>query len=367
MLSLFRMLPVFLWLFASFQPLSAQYAEQINVARNLFATFVHQNQIPGAAISVAVRGEIVWSHGIGLADLEQGVPVDPSKTLFRVGSVSKPFTAFVLARFVDLGKIDLDAPIQRYVPDFPIKKYSFTLRQLGGHLAGIRHYRGNEFENTRYFPSVREGLSLFLEDSLMHEPGTRYLYSSYGWNLLSLALENAAGKPFLDLVEEEVFQRIGMASTHADVNQQIIPYRARFYEKYKDRTTWIIRNANYVDNSYKWAGGGFLSTTEDLLRFAQAHSGNWFLSDRILRELFTPQRTKDGKSTDYGIGWESGTYLGEPWMGHSGGSVGGVTQLIIFPQKGVSVAVLTNLSPVDYQGVHRKIASLFFPQTIPAK
>lgn len=149
----------------------SQYEKKIEAAKALFEKFAKENNVPGASISVSVRGEIIWSYGWGFADLEQHVPVDPSKTLFRIGSVSKPITAFALGRLVDQGKIDLDVPIQQYVPLFPVKKYPITLRQLAGHLAGIRHYKGNEMENKEYFPNVEEGLSFFINDSLLFVPG----------------------------------------------------------------------------------------------------------------------------------------------------------------------------------------------------
>lgn len=182
-----------------------------------------------------------------------------------------------------------------------------------------------------------------------------------------MAIENVVKRPFLDYIQDEVFDLIGLGNTYADQNKKIIPYRARFYEKTKVDSMIIISNATYVDNSYKWAGGGFISTTEDLLRFAQAHTGNWFLSSNILNQWLVSQQTIDGKETGYGLGWATGTYNGEKWFGHSGGAVGGVTQLVVFPEKGVSVAILTNVDPVQYDLIHRQIASIFFPKTISIK
>src|SRR2546426_9120253 len=149
-------------------------------------------QIPGVQVAVAVNGKLVWSEGCGYADAERQQPVT-RETQFRIGSVSKPLTATAVVLLYERGKLDLDAPVQRYVPSFPDKGYPITTRQLAGHLAGIRHYRGDEFVLNRRFGSVGEGLTIFQDDSLLFPPGTRFSYSSYGWNLISAVIEGAAG------------------------------------------------------------------------------------------------------------------------------------------------------------------------------
>ena len=133
------------------------------------------------------------------------IPVSPDKSLFRVGSVSKTFTAAALGKLVEAGKLALDRPIQAYVPEFPEKEYPITLRLLAGHLACIRHYRGSEFLSNEYYATVGEGLEIFKDDPLLFKPGTKYAYSSYGWNLISAAIENTSKEPFLDVMEKVVF------------------------------------------------------------------------------------------------------------------------------------------------------------------
>jgi CubicO group peptidase (beta-lactamase class C family) len=295
---------------------------------------------PGAAICVRKDGRVVWSEGFGFADLEQQVPVT-TQTRFRIGSVSKPVTSAALGLLSEAGKLDWDAPVQRYVPSFPVKRYPITVRQVAGHLAGIRHYKEGEFENQKHYDTVLEGLTIFENDSLLFEPGTRFEYSSYGWNLLSAVVEGASGRSFLGFMQQRVFGPAGMSHTIADFPDSIIPARARFYTR-TDSVGPVV-NAPYVDNSYKWAGGGFLSTAEDLAQFGQQMLDGRLLHPATVALLWTSQHTADGKATDYGIGWDvEQDSAGHRRISHSGGSVGGTARLVIYPDERLIVAVLVN-------------------------
>src|SRR5579863_7826635 len=255
--------------------------------------------IPGLSVAVAVDGRIVYSEGFGYADLEQRVAAWPT-TKFRIGSVSKSLTAVGLVQLVEQGKFDLDAPIQKYVPAFPDKGAVITTRMVAGHLAGIRHYKDDEFTISKHYDKVAEGLKIFADDPLVSPPGKEFHYSSYGFNLVSAAMESASGENFLPYMHEHVFEPLGLRNTLEDQPAEIIAERARFYDKPKDQPQG---NAPYVDNSYKWAGGGFLSTSDDLVRFGSALLQPGFLKPESLRLLFTSQKTTEGKETGYGMGW----------------------------------------------------------------
>jgi CubicO group peptidase (beta-lactamase class C family) len=148
-------------------------------------------------------------------------------------------------------------------------------------------------------------------------------------------------------MQKHVFDAMGLAHTAADMNAQIVEQRSRFYEKEKDGT---LENAPYVDNSYKWAGGGFLSTSEDLVRFGSLLLQPGFLKAESLKLLFTSQKTKSGEETGYGMGWGIGkSPSGKTVYAHSGGSVGGTSQLIVYPETRVVVALVTNLSSGEWK------------------
>ena len=334
-------------------PAPSRFVEVVDSARALVRHDWAEKAYPGIAIAVSVEGETVWSEGFGYADLEHRVPIWPTSK-FRIGSVSKPLTAAAVAQLYEQGRLDLDAPVQQYVPDFPEKRWPLTTRQLGGHLGGIRHYRGVEFLSSDAYPSVDESLTIFEDDSLLHEPGTKYQYSSYGWNLISAVVEGASEQHFLDYMREEVFRKLNMRHTVADHVDSLIYERVSFYVRNDDHE---LLNAPFVDNSYKWAGGGFLSTTEDLLAFGNAHLTGGFLSDEALAMLFTEQKTTAGEGVGYGFGWRIFTdEQGRRYLAHSGGSVGGTTWLAMQPDSRVVVAGMVNLSGADLDVIEEVLA-----------
>ncbi len=336
-------------------PTPLRFPEVVREAQALVQQDQAAKGYPGIAIAVSVDGQTVWSEGFGYADLEHRLPMTPS-IKFRVGSIAKPMTAAAVATLHEEGRLDLDVPIQRYVPTFPEKSHPITARQLGGHLAGIRHYQGNEFLIRDPYATVMDGLAIFKDDPLLHQPGTAYSYSTYGFNLLSAVVESASGQDFLTYMRDVVFRPLGMNDTVPDFVTSIIPQRAGFYTRTEDGD---VINAPFIDSSYKWAGGGFLSTTEDLLRFANAHLGDDYLSDAAKRILFTEQRTREDEGIGYGLGWRVGTDSdGQQSLSHGGSSIGGTSLLIMHPDTGVVVVGLINLGRADNEIV-RDVVALF--------
>jgi len=323
----------------------AAYAAAVARARAIVCDQL-AGKIPGLQVAVAVGGKLVWSEAFGYADLAREVPVT-AETQFRIGSVSKPLTAAAVALLYEQGKLDLDAPVQRYVPSFPDKGYPITTRQLAGHLAGIRHYRGDEFLRNRHFDTVLEGLAIFQGDSLLFPPGTKFSYSSYGWNLISAVVEGAAGQDFLTYMSRNVLRPLGLTHTAPDRVDSLIPNRTRFYERGADSG---FVPAPPVDNSYKWAGGGFLSTAEDLVRFGSALLEPGFLKAATLELLFTSQKTNAGEATGYGVGWFVATDgRGHRRVWHGGSSVGGTTAFGVDRDSRVVVAITSNLTGAPLQ------------------
>lgn len=340
-------------------PIHEQHAEDIARSRHLIDSLMEAQNIPGLQIAVSVDEEPVWSGGFGYADLEHKVPVWPV-TKMRIGSVSKTLTSAAVGKLFEAGKLDLDKPVQAYVPSFPKKRYEITTRQVAGHLAGIRHYRGDEFLSDKFYATVEEGLEIFKDDTLLFKPGTEYSYSSYGWNLVSAVVEGASDIDFLAYMKQEVFEPLNMEHTVAEMPDRIIYHRTSYYSK---NDNGEIVNAPFVDNSYKWAGGGFIGTAEDLLLFGNAMLDDEFLKRDTIAMLWESMETSDGKNTNYGIGWGSGTdSAGRKWYGHSGGSVGGTTQFVVFPEEEVVIAVISNLGNVDYDDIHIRIAGLFMTE-----
>ncbi|MEQ2264360.1 hypothetical protein XENORESO_002148 [Xenotaenia resolanae] len=432
------------------------YRDAIKVSRDLLERIKAEVGAPGLVVGVAVDGVEVWSEGIGCADLENRVPCSPD-TVMRIASISKPLTSAAAARLCEEGKLDLDAPVQNYVPEFPQKQFdgkdvTITSRMLLSHLSGIRHYekdakkvkedkekakrllkppgkqkedekslsesrdkpgadqssegkestqaqRKKEFEHEEYylkdnFESVIQSLDLFKDDPLIFKPGTTFLYSTHAFTLLSAVLERAARQRFLDLMMN-MFRELGMLNTVPDENDPIIYHRSRFYHLNKRGR---VVNCPYVDNSYKWAGGGFLSTVGDLLLFGNALLYSYqvaqlkdtedflpgFLKPKSVIELWTPvDKTEASWDKDglYGQGWlvvEKLQKYGQcrkrrHYVSHTGGAVGASSVLLVLPSEeldqhqgqtfflpqGVVVTIITNIQSVGLNSTALKIAHQF--------
>ncbi len=337
-------------------PRPVQYAKAIDTSRALILDLMNRTGIPGITIAVSKQGQLIWSEGFGYADVENRVPVWPH-TKMRIGSVSKSMTAAAMGILIERGVLDLDSTVQTYVPYFPEKRYPITPRSVAGHLAGIRHYRGDEFLIRDHYGSVREGLAIFAADTLLHAPGSAYVYSSYGFNLLSAVVEGASGESFLPFMRENVFWPLEMHETVADHPDSLIAHRPRYYA-FTDSGELV--NAPFVNLSYKWAGGGYLSTAPDLVRFGEALLENRLFTEQTRDVLFTSQNTNDGEETGYGVGFATRVDdVGRRTVAHGGGSVGGSTGFLMMPDEGLVFAIIANVSNAPYGDVPQQIIDAF--------
>lgn len=320
-------------------------------AEKIINQLIKTQQIPGVAVSVTKRGYVLWQQGYGWADLEYKKPIQASKTLFRVASVSKPISAVALSKMQEHNDMDWNRSLYDYVPDFPKKDFDFNIKQLSGHLAGIRGYRSREvFSNASM--TIEEGIGMFKDDPLEFEPGTKHAYNSFNWNLISLAMQNACGKPFQDIVRDEVLLPLQMNNTFPDTGErlaeQAIPYS-------KNGNT--LSEASPVHNFYKLAGGGYLSTAVDVTKLGNAMLSHHFLSQTVQNEMLTPQCTNDNHETGYGMGWQvSNDWKGRPYFGHIGNGIGGYAWFYVYPQEEMVVTMLFNVSnPQIDDSIHRMI------------
>ncbi len=325
---------------------SPAYETQARAAATLVRAYLEQSRVPGMAVAVFADGALVWSEGFGLADIEQQVPVT-RHTRFRLASVSKLFAVAAAARLADAGALDLDAPVQQYVSDFPTHLGPpVTARLLAGQLGGVRHYRGSDFAGTRnidrtVFRNTGAALAIFRDDSLVSPPGSRYHYSTFGYTLLGAAIEGAAGEEYPVALARLVLAPLGLTSTLPDRWDAIVPNRTRFYAAAGPEGVPV--NAEAVLATYKWAGGGMLSTAEEVARFGAAHLRPGFLSEGALQQLFTSQRTTGGDTTAVGLGWRIGRDLEGRLVHHHAGSMEGARSvLLLYPSAGVVVAMLAN-------------------------
>ncbi len=304
-----------------------------------------RQNIPMVTAAVAWNGRLAWASGFGYADLENKVPATVA-TVHRLGSIAKPITAVAALQLHEAGKLDLDAPVQRYVPEFPEKEAPVTARQLLCHQGGIRHYQSlDEVDSARHYEGLTPALGIFARDPLVAPPGTKFSYTTYGYNLLGAVIERSAGVPFTAYLKESVFGPAGMETARDDDAWAIIPNRARGYTKAENGE---LLNCHLADTSNKIPGGGMIATASDLIRFALAVRDRKLLrNSETLREIWTPQKLADGKATEYGLGWFVHTANGMKLVLHSGGQQGTSTILAMLPNRGAAVAILTNLERAE--------------------
>ena len=292
---------------------------------------------PAVSVAVTAGHGAVWAGAWGVADLEHNVRATPD-TVFRTASIAKPITAAAVMLLVEAGKLELDTDVRTWVPEWPEKRWPVTLRQLLGHLGGVRWYRdAAETTSTLRYSTLADALAVFASDPLEHEPGTKYLYSSYGFVLAGLAAERAAARPFSDFIREQLFLPLGMRNTRLDDSRAIIQNRARGYALSGDGN---LRNAPYLDTSGRWPGGGLVTTAEDLVRFAIGVPK--LLKPASLAEMWTPQSTRDGVGTGYGLGWGITSFGGRRQVQHGGAQSGFASVLRCLPEDGIATAILIN-------------------------
>jgi serine beta-lactamase-like protein LACTB, mitochondrial len=303
-------------------------------------------QIPAVTVAMMRADRIVYSRGFGVADLENPVPATP-ETLIRTASIAKPISAVAAMTLFESGRLDLDAPVQRYCAPFPPKQWPITTRELLAHTSGIRHYNPGEMENTRHYRWMADGFAIFAADPLLFRPGTGYQYSTYGYTVVGCAIEGAAGERFQDYLAAHVLEPAGMTHTRVDDVFDIVPHRARGYQKING----VVKNASLMDSSYKIPGGGYVTTAEDLVRFAQALLDGKLLKPATLAQMWTATAVS-GKDS-YGLGFE----LPErgKFVLHTGGQPGTSTELLIIPQEHFAVAVLANMDGVPIRDLVRAL------------
>jgi serine beta-lactamase-like protein LACTB, mitochondrial len=247
---------------------------------------------PATSLVIAFHGDIVFAQAFGFADLDNLVPATAS-TVYNMGSISKAQTVVAVMQLLEQGKISLNDAIQKYVPSFPDKGSPITLLNLLTHTSGIRHYRDNDFpgpyggynENIRPYHSLEESIQIFKGDPLLFRPGEFYSYSSYAVDLVQGVVEKASGMGFEEYMRKYVWQPAGMLSTALDIPARIVPHRAKAYWVEGGRTV----NAPYGDITYKFAGGGMISSAEDLVRFGVALNHGQLMKPETLALMYKPQ------------------------------------------------------------------------------
>ena len=247
------------------------WAGVVEEARDIARAQIATENLPGLSIAVAVGNQIVWAEGFGWADIEQKVPVAPD-TRFRIGTASIALTSAAAGLLIEQGKLKLDDEIQTYVPEFPKKQWPVTLRQLMGHVAGVRNDGGDEgpLLSTACENTV-EGVKIYGDSALRFEPGTHYWFSSYGWILVSAAVEAASGQPISRFMRDQLFEPLEMRDTKFESRPASISNAATsYFPRFAEDPKYGLDLMRPIHVSCFSGAGGFASTASDLVRFAIA-------------------------------------------------------------------------------------------------
>lgn len=304
-----------------------------------YLSSIYKKDMPGAAVLVVKGGKTIIRKGYGMADMELDVQMKP-EMVFRIGSITKQFTAVGIMMLVEKGKIKLDDLITVYLADYPLKGKKVTVRHLLNHTSGIRSYTSMpEFgEMMRKDLSVAELIDVFKKEPFDFDPGEKYLYNNSGYILLGAIIEKVSGKKYADYIKENIFEKAGMKNSLYDDTAAIIKNRARGYAGTKNG----VVNTSYISMTLPYAAGSLLSTVDDLYRWNRALNSGRLISKESLRQVYTRSKLNNGEEISYAFGFMNIDFHGHTQLHHGGGINGFITQKLYIPEGDIFVSVLTN-------------------------
>jgi len=309
----------------------------------------------GAAALVSRKGQIIYKKAFGMANMELNIPMQPDN-VFRIGSISKQFTAVAILQLMEQGKLNLQDDITKFIPDYPTHGHKITIEHLLTHTSGIQSYTGmKEFGTISRLDKTPEELIAFFKNQPMEfAPGTKWNYNNSGYFLLGYIIEKLSGKTYPEYVEENIFKPLGMTNSYYGSDSRIIKNRAAAYSK--NEKGFI--NAEPLSMTLPYAAGSLQSTVEDLYKWNQAVQGYKLIKKESLDKAFTSYILADGKKTGYGYGWGLGNLQGSQTIEHGGGIPGFLTQGIYLPKEDVFVAVFSNCDCNGPEDVAVKLGAL---------
>ncbi len=342
--------------------LLCQPQSKIQKLDNYLKEYQTSKNVVSISAGIIHKGKIIWLDAKGYADLSHHVHATP-KTIYRIASISKVITAVAIMQLWEEGKVNLDSDALRYIPYFPRKKWKFTVRQILQHTAGLRSYKPGEFNSTVFYRSTKDAVGVISNDALVYKPGTKFLYTTLGYNLLAAIIEDVSGMKFIDYLQKNIFEPAGMTSTYAEFQREIIPNKANGYAKNKYRK---IQNAPMADLSIKFAGGGLVSTSEDILFFAKALLHGKLIKPSTLDTMLVQTQLSNGRIIESGLGFEiKKDSYGNKFFGHSGFGTGFVSLLAIYPKDSAAVVDLINTDDRNLGSPALDLASIYLEKGNP--
>ena len=309
---------------------------------------LEESGAPSISVAVGLNGKIAHQNAVGLAAMEPAIPAAP-ETVYRTGSIAKVITTVAAMQLIEQGKLSLETDVREFVPEYPAKVWTVTVENLLTHTSGIRHYARPDWidggAHSINYPSTLSALSIFKDDPLLFEPGTDYLYSTYAFTLLQAVIEAATGQDFEIYLKDNIWMPAGMAQTELERVSHPVPEFATGYIQIDAEGN--IGPVEPHNVTYKYAGGGMLSTPTDLVKFVQALQNQKLLTTDSLNRMW--QTPYADLQANQAYGWRTEENNGRQII-HMGGSISGFKSFLVFwPDSGLSIAVMSNRDNFDYR------------------
>jgi CubicO group peptidase (beta-lactamase class C family)/uncharacterized protein YneR len=346
---------LFLVSYLNGQPTSKADAELFGKVDKLLADMYKPNET-GATALIARKGTVIYKKAFGMANLELNVPMQVDN-VFRIGSISKQFTAVAILQLLEQGKLGLQDDIKKFIPDYPTHGYTITVEQLLSHTSGIKSYTDmkewdDQVRRKDFTPAAL--VDYFKNQPMDFPPGTKWQYNNSGYVLLGFIIEKVSGKTYPEYIVENIFKPLGMTNSYYGDHLPIIKNRVSGYEPAKDG----VANADFLSMTQPYAAGSLLSTVEDLFKWHQGVHSYKLVKKEVLDKAFISSKLANGKPTNYGYGWFMGNLQGSPTIEHGGGINGSLTNAIYLPKEDVFVTVFSNCTCKPPSDVSTQIAGL---------
>jgi CubicO group peptidase (beta-lactamase class C family) len=320
----------------------------------LYKTFFSEDGV-GCATLISKKGKIIYQKGFGKADVELNVAASPA-SIFRIGSITKQFTAIAILQLYEQGLLDLNDEIQKHIPGFPLAIKRITIENLLTHTSGIQNIteiKDLEIKQRPY--TVEELIDLFKDKPLDFQAGDKYRYSNSGYILLGSIIEKLSGKKYADYIKSNLFEKIGMKNSYYDNASQIIKNRAHGYDL---DTTYNLTNASYLNTTFPYSAGGLLMSVEDYFKWHQALWSYKLIKKETLQKALTPYKLHDGSFTNYGYGWAFEKLLGSETIEHGGFINGFSCKSLYLPKEDILVVIFSNNTFLNIKGMADQAAAI---------
>ncbi len=334
-------------------------SQSISYAQNLakIDSLLHEkypDNAPGATFLISKNGNIIYKKAFGLANLELNVPMK-TDNIFKIGSITKQFTAISILMLMEQGKLNLDDEITKFIPDYPTNGNKITIHNLLNHTSGIKNYtkvKGlNEISQKDLTPL--ELIDFSKNEPIDFVPGAKFKYNNSGYVILGYIIEKITGQPYGEFVEEHIFKELEMTASQYASQRKIIENRASGYQKNDNYTNRMDFSLNLA-----YSGGGLMSTVDDMFKWQEAIKNNLLISKETTKKAFTNYTLNNGEHTNYGYGWHIKTINNNRTFEH-GGSVWGFKSMgVYFPDLDIYVIALTNCLCNSPTKLTREIAEL---------